>query len=50
MIHCDAFTNSKDQPDAALIYRLLANATMGPILSIRAIEFEKLLWPGPLES
>ena len=34
--------NREDQPDAALIYRLPHNATIGPILSSRAFEFERL--------
>ena len=33
---------AKDKPDATLTYRLLPNATLGPILSIRAFEFESL--------
>ena len=37
--HCGAFTNSKDQPDATVIFRLPSHATIQPILSIRAFEF-----------
>ena len=33
---CGTFTNSKDQPDTTLIYRFHPNATIVPILSIRA--------------
>ena len=42
---CGAFTHSKDQPDATLFYRLPPNASIGPILSIRAFEFESLCGP-----
>ena len=44
-----AFTNSNDQPDAAPMYRLLPNAMIGPILSVRAFELESFNWPGPLD-
>ena len=36
------------QSDATLIYRLPPNATIGPILSIRAFEFESLYVLDPL--
>ena len=39
---CGALTNSKDQPDAKLIYRSPPNGTIWPIASIRAFEFTSL--------
>ena len=36
---CGALTNSTDQLDATPINMLLPNATIGPILSIRALQF-----------
>ena len=38
----DAVTNSNDQPDATLTYRLPQNATIEPILPFGAFEFERL--------
>ena len=35
-----AFTKSKDQPDVTLIDRLPPDATIGPILTFLALEFE----------
>ena len=40
--HCGALTSSKDQRDATLIHRLPSTATIGPILSIRAFDFESV--------
>ena len=48
---CGPLTNSKDQPHATFICRLLQNAAARkPTQSIREFEFEKLPWPGSLDT